>query len=97
MVNNYITLNNDDICVISNDSNKISIKTNINYIRKKITINNYDLTPEPYKHWTLKEIYEQPVAILNAINQGGRIKNRSEVKLGGLEPHICVLKNIDNI
>jgi glucosamine--fructose-6-phosphate aminotransferase (isomerizing) len=97
MVNNYITLNNDDICVIRNDLNKISIKTNINYVSKKITMNNYDLTPEPYKHWTLKEIYEQPVAILNAINQGGRIKNRSEVKLGGLESHIHVLKNIDNI
>ena len=31
MVNNYITLNNDDICVIRNDSNKISIKM-FNYI-----------------------------------------------------------------
>lgn len=44
-------------------------------------------TPEPYKHWTLKEIMEQGEAALRAINQGGRILNRSKVNLGGLKDH----------
>jgi glucosamine--fructose-6-phosphate aminotransferase (isomerizing) len=34
---------------------------------------------------------------LNAINRGGRIKNKSEVKLGGLETKVNLLKNIQNI
>jgi glucosamine--fructose-6-phosphate aminotransferase (isomerizing) len=101
MVNNYITLNNDDICTISkreeNNIFKIDISTNSEYIHKKVNLGNYDLTPDPYKHWTLKEIYEKPNTIFNSINRGGRIKNKSEVKLGGLEEHIDILKNINNI
>jgi glucosamine--fructose-6-phosphate aminotransferase (isomerizing) len=55
------------------------------------------MTPEPYKHWTIKEINDQHNTIFNAINRGGRIKNNSEVKLGGLEQYIDKLKNIKNI
>lgn len=96
-VNNYITLNNDDICILTKDGNKIDIKTSNQYIHKKVTVTNYDLTPEPYKHWTIKEINDQPNTIFNTINRGGRIKNDSEVKLGGLESKIDLLKNIQNI
>jgi glucosamine--fructose-6-phosphate aminotransferase (isomerizing) len=56
-----------------------------------------ELTPYPYNHWTLKEIFDQPNVVLNSINKGGRIKNQSEVKLGGLEEHIDTLKTINNI
>jgi glucosamine--fructose-6-phosphate aminotransferase (isomerizing) len=97
MINNYITLNNDDICVIEKIEEKINIKTTNNYVHRKVTLLNYDLTPYPYKHWTIKEIYDQPNTILNTINHGGRIKNNSEVKLGGLETHINIIKNIQNI
>jgi glucosamine--fructose-6-phosphate aminotransferase (isomerizing) len=96
-VNNYITLNNDDICILTKDGNKINIQTSNQYIHKKVNITNYDLTPEPYKHWTIKEINDQPNTIFNTINRGGRIKNNSEVKLGGLESKIDLLKNIQNI
>ena len=34
---------------------------------------------------------------MNAINLGGRILNKKEVKLGGCNDNIDVLKNIDNI
>ena len=97
MVNTYITLNNDDISVLSKINNKIVIETSANYVSKKVNISNYDLTPYPFKHWTIKEIYEQPNTIYNTINRGGRIKNNSEVKLGGLEEHVAILKNINNI
>jgi glucosamine--fructose-6-phosphate aminotransferase (isomerizing) len=96
-VNNYITLNNDDICTIIKDKNKVKIETSNNYIHKKVNILNYDLTPEPFNHWTIKEINEQPNTIFNTINRGGRIKNSYEVKLGGLEQNIDVLKNINNL
>ena len=96
-VNTYITLNNDDISIISKNNNKILIETSVNYIAKKVNISNYELTPDPYKHWTIKEIFEQSDTIINTINRGGRIKNNSEVKLGGLEEHVAILKNVNNI
>ena len=96
-MSNYITLHNDDICVITKTGDNIVINTSHNYIKKNVTLVESNQTPHPYKHWTLKEINDQPDVILNSINKGGRIKNASEVKLGGLEQHVDNLKNIDNI
>jgi glucosamine--fructose-6-phosphate aminotransferase (isomerizing) len=96
-MSNYITLHNDDICVITKTDDNIVINTSHNYIKKNVTLFDSNQTPHPYEHWTLKEINDQPDVILNSINKGGRIKNVSEVKLGGLEQHVDNLKNIDNI
>lgn len=99
MISNYITLHNDDICIISRENNplRLSIKTKQTYKKKDITIFSSSLTPYPFVHWTLKEIYQQPEIIINAINKGGRIKNNTEVKLGGLEQHSELLKLTNNI
>ena len=98
MVKNYITLHNDDICVIEKKANNtIIINTSNTYLKKKITSFTTELSPHPFNHWTLKEINEQPNTVINAINKGGRIKNESEVKLGGLEQNINILKEINNI
>jgi glucosamine--fructose-6-phosphate aminotransferase (isomerizing) len=98
MVKSYITLHNDDICKIIIDSSKnisFSTDTHFNYTRNNT--NNIEFSKYPYSHWTLKEIYEQPTTIQCAINNGGRIKNSQEVKLGGLEQHLDILKSIENI
>jgi glucosamine--fructose-6-phosphate aminotransferase (isomerizing) len=97
MVNNYITLHPDDICVIEKHPNKLTVTTTHTYAQKSVNILNAALTPDPYEHWTLKEINDQPEVVINSINKGGRIKSNSEVKLGGLEQHSETLKNIDNI
>jgi len=97
LIKNYITLSKDDICTIEKNQNNISFTTSHIYIKNIISNCEYDLTPEPYAHWTLKEINEQSEVVLNSINKGGRIKNKSEVKLGGLEEHVDFLKNINNI
>ena len=98
LVNSYITLQNKDICILRKlENNKIIIETSQQYIEKNININNYKTSPDPYPYWTLKEIYEQPETIYNAINRGGRIKNNIEVKLGGLEQYINQLKDVNNI
>jgi glutamine---fructose-6-phosphate transaminase (isomerizing) len=96
-MNNYIILQNDDICMIHVNEKEIHVNTHNDYIHKKVHNVNEQLNPHPFEHWTLKEIYEQPNAVLNAINKGGRIKNNSEVKLGGLEFHLESLKEINNI
>lgn len=96
-INSYITLQNDDICIISHIDNKINIHYNQNYIEKEIKSFDYDLTPEPYDHWTIKEIYEQPLKIMNSINLGGRILDKSHVKLGGCDNFKEELIDIENI
>jgi glucosamine--fructose-6-phosphate aminotransferase (isomerizing) len=85
MVSNYITLNNDDICIIEQTALEVNLVTNNVYLKKKITEIECVITPYPYNHWTLKEINDQPNTIMNTINKGGRIKSQTEVKLGGLE------------
>jgi len=97
MVSNYITLHNDDICIISRNEENLTINTRQNYKKKNIINTESSLTPHPFTHWTLREIYQQPDVVLNAINKGGRIKNEYEVKLGGLEQHIAILKNMNNV
>jgi glucosamine--fructose-6-phosphate aminotransferase (isomerizing) len=94
---NYITLHNDDICIIKRHEDMLYLNTKRNYKKKSVTILESELTPYPYNHWTLKEIYQQPEVVLSSINKGGRIKNDCEVKLGGLEQHSELLKNINNI
>ena len=97
MISNYITLRTDDICVIMRSPEAISVSTSHTYTKKNVNVVASDLTPAPYPHWTLKEINEQPNVVLSSINKGGRIKNNSEVKLGGLEQHADALRAIKNI
>jgi len=97
MVNNYITLHNDDICVIEKTINNITVNTKHTYLKNKVNNLMGDLTPEPYKHWTLKEINEQSNVVLNSINKGGRIKDSSTVKLGGLEPYTEIFKKAEHL
>lgn len=42
------------------------------------------LSPEPYPHWTIREIFEQPKSIAAALGYGGRISD-DMVYLGGLD------------
>jgi len=98
IMSNYITLHNDDICIIKRENDTLlSLNTKRNYKKKNVTILETELTPYPFNHWTLKEIYQQPEVVLSSINKGGRIKNDCEVKLGGLEQHSDLLKNINNL
>tara|TARA_B110000285_G_scaffold120066_1_gene135850 strand:+ start:966 stop:2864 length:1899 start_codon:yes stop_codon:yes gene_type:complete len=76
----YYALENDNLVTLSLVD---GIVTNIK--RTKIQNNNVtmSLTPEPYDHWTLKEIMEQNESLLRAYNNGARITD-DRIKLGGL-------------
>ena len=96
-VNTYITLQNDDLCILEeNDQKKIKMITQHLYSCSTLQKNEIQRRPDPYPHWTLKEIYDQPLSILNALNHGGRIQN-GEVKLGGLDTHMHYIQNIEHI
>jgi len=96
-VSNYFILEGNDLCEISFESNKIQIKTNKKYTLNEALKDNFDLSPYPHDHWTIKEIEEQPESSLRALSFGGRLLDNNKVKLGGLEGHIEILKRIDNI
>ena len=94
LIYNYISLENNDIISI----NSKGYKTNTKYDTKYIKETSENLTPEPYPHWTLKEINDQPKTILSAINNGARILN-NDIMLGGLNKlkHITNLSKIEHI
>ena len=96
-VNSYITLQNDDITFIELLENKININYNCIYDIKNVNLIDFETSPEPYEHWTIKEIYEQPNKISSALNFGGRILSKNKVKLGGCEEYYDTLKQINNI
>ena len=84
MIKMFIVLNNNDICVLSRNTDTIEMKVNQTYKETKLNHSLLPKTPFPFEHWTLKEIYEQSKTVLNAINYGGRIDNQN-VYLGGCE------------
>lgn len=96
-VNNYICLNNGDITVLRRRNNKINFENIENYVIRDITIKNNELTPEPFKHWTIKEIHEQYEASIRAMSFGGRIVENDSVRLGGPMMHIDKLKKMNHL
>jgi glucosamine--fructose-6-phosphate aminotransferase (isomerizing) len=93
----YIVLNNQDICTVCFDDNKITLQTTDNYVEQSALNSNNDLTPDPYPHWTIKEINEQIDSSLRAISLGGRLLSNNKVNLGGLNENIDKLRELDNL
>lgn len=96
-VKNYLILQNMDICMIEKKGNKVDVYTNETYEVKKIKEGDNVMTPDPWPHWTIKEIHEQTESCLRAISLGGRLQSNDEVKLGGLESNKTELMMINNI
>lgn len=97
MVNNYFVLESNDICKIRIKNDTITVRTEKKYKTKNILQNNFKLTPEPYPHWTLSEMHEQVESVKRAISFGGRLMNTDQVRLGGLDDNIEILRRIDNL
>ena len=96
-VNNYVCLNDHDIVVLEKKNGKVDFHKSKKYVVRKVSIKETEMDPAPYKHWMIKEINEQYDSSLRAMNMGSRIKSDSEVRLGGLEAHSKILKNIDHL
>uniref|UniRef100_A0A7S1KQ41 Glutamine--fructose-6-phosphate aminotransferase [isomerizing] n=1 Tax=Percolomonas cosmopolitus TaxID=63605 RepID=A0A7S1KQ41_9EUKA len=95
-----ISLNNGEIVIITKDGVKELISNENIPLEKRVILapqQEVELTPDPYPHWTLKEIMEQPQALARSLNFGGRISSDSEVKMGGLEENRDWLLNIRHL
>lgn len=98
-INKYIVVNNHDIITLTKSTDVIifnSAKEHI-YPNKKFALAVEEHTYAPYNHWTIKEINDQSISCMRAINMGGRIRSNNEVLLGGLEQHYNELLEADNL
>jgi glucosamine--fructose-6-phosphate aminotransferase (isomerizing) len=96
-INNYICLNDSDVVVIKRKGNRVVFRPTGDASEEESPKNRYKLnaitmdlgatTPHPYKHWMIKEIYEQPESVLRAMGMGGRLLGSDSVKLGGLNDY----------
>lgn len=98
-VSRYIIVDNHDIITLTKDDENIKMSSTIEkkYVDKKFNPSLEDQSCAPYEFWTMKEICEQPVSCMRALNMGGRIKNNKEVILGGFEQHKLELLKCDNL
>ncbi len=89
---NYIAMKDGEIAVIGANAT-----VGLDITRMETAADNdVILTPDPYPHFTLKELMEQPEAIGRAIGYGGRL-NGSRVVLGGLDTNVNLLKSVTNM
>lgn len=97
-IKQYISLNDHELFEIHREhTNRFVFNKNISHYKQTATIKTDVLTPAPYSHWMLKEIMEQPDSIVRAMNNGGRIRSETEVKLGGLDKFKHELMQIDHL
>ena len=89
----YYALENDNLVTLSSVD---GIITKIRRMQIKNNNVNMSLTPDPYDHWTLKEIMEQSESLLRAYNNGARLTN-DKIKLGGLDSIKNQIHDIQNV
>lgn len=96
--NKVIYLNDDDIVSITKDSFEITNLDN-EIIEAEVSEVDWDISAiekGDYKHFMLKEIFEQPVSVENAF-RGRLISKMSTVRLGGLNMSPAELRSIQKI
>ena len=83
--NNYMALDDGELITVTLDNIDMNLNS-YQYVQriKLIETEHIELSPEPYQHWTLKEIFEQDQSCLKATNNGSRLSGNNMVKLGGL-------------
>jgi len=96
--NNYITLNDGDIVTVSqNGKGKIDFVRKSDYTEHTIQNKIVETSCYPFPHWTIKEIYEQPMSIMRSLNMGGRLLGENRVKLGGLDAKRDYIQTIEHL
>jgi len=97
-IKKYIIIENHDIISVKIKDSRIELQESLNrYTVQKKLKDDIVSKPENYEHWTLKEIMEQPSSINRSINNGGRIADSTNVKLGGLDEHKSKLLECEHL
>ena len=97
-IKKYIIIENHDIISVKIKDSRIELQESLNrYAVQKKVKDDIISKPDNYEHWTLKEIMEQPSSINRSINNGGRIADNTNVKLGGLDEHKLKLLECEHL
>ena len=99
MINHYYSLESNQIFVLDANSGIKCIfdeKEELQMNEVDEANMSFESSPDPYRHWTIKEILEQPITLMNTINQGARIYNGS-IHLGGLVKYEDVLSKVQHV
>lgn len=84
-IKEYICLKEKDVVTIDYTGEKIKLEAWSSYTKLKVE-GDWETTPDPYPHWTLKEIMSQPDVVRAALGNAGRLEGK-RVRLGGLNSH----------
>eukprot|EP00980_Cylindrotheca_fusiformis_P008275 scaffold1736_cov127-Cylindrotheca_fusiformis.AAC.89 len=88
---NFISMKDGEIGVLHADGRTLDLS------RKQIAPDQQvKLSPDPFPHWTLKELTEQPEAIARAMGFGGRM-SYERVLLGGLDKNEAKMQKIKHM
>lgn len=91
----FITLRDGETAVVTRDGIKDLISSRN---KQKVHVEDVRTSPAPYRHWTQREIHEQPHSLSRALNYGGRIHpSGNRVKLGGLDDIAGELREVDDL
>jgi len=96
--NKVIYLNDDEMAVLNSENVSIT-DLNLNRIEKREETIDWQVEEDEkkgFKHFMLKEIYEQPETLENAI-RGRLIEGEGVSKLGGLQPVLQRLKKLQKM
>ena len=96
-MNQYVILDNRDVCTVTYNGFNININSDNKYNYHKVLKWQNTLTPDPFPHWTIKEIHEQVDAIVRATKLGSRVLTNNTVRLGGLETYKDKLLTLNHI
>lgn len=88
----FISLKNGEIAIVRSNQAGLDLTRLEKAAEETITV-----SPDPYPHWTIKEILEQPEAVRRTLNHGARLRSDTEVKLGGLEARQQELVGINHL
>lgn len=93
-VSEYFVIKNNDIISVESSVDGIVFdkRTEYEFIQRRNV--SLESTPDPYKHWTIKEIYEQEVSVSRLINNYIQI---NYIKINTLEPFETILSDVQNI
>ena len=87
-VEHYIELKNEHIFKVKIVEEQLVFDDMSKYIKIRVVKAREPQTPYPYPYWTIKEIMEQPMTVLQSTNMGMRIKSLDKVILNGLDNRI---------
>ena len=88
---NFISMKDGEIGVLHADGRTLDLTR-----KQKAPDQDVKLSPDPWPHWTLRELMEQPEALARALGFGGRLGSE-KIYLGGLDSNFDRLSKIKHM